>query len=171
MFSHFFLWLKPTRFFLIMRVVSWAEPKIVFFPLHVCCGKESVYFQGATSVPNSAAMNKNGIVTEIHTKIRKEPFSAIYELVGKELGRWVVFVAYFEHIGGENPSADSLAVYPQGSEFATAQRINNRKSCKHFRFTLCTCLESALIGHLLCRILSREVAALGTGGARTANAL
>ncbi|XP_005796758.1 serine/threonine-protein kinase 17A-like [Xiphophorus maculatus] len=32
-------------------------------------------------------MNKNGIVTEIHTKIRKEPFSAIYELVGKELGR------------------------------------------------------------------------------------
>ncbi|XP_043955691.1 serine/threonine kinase 17a like [Gambusia affinis] len=32
-------------------------------------------------------MNKNGIVTEIHTKIRKEPFSVIYELVGKELGR------------------------------------------------------------------------------------
>ncbi|XP_014824956.1 PREDICTED: serine/threonine-protein kinase 17A-like [Poecilia mexicana] len=32
-------------------------------------------------------MNKNGIVTEIHTKIRKEPFSTNYELVGKELGR------------------------------------------------------------------------------------
>ncbi|XP_054908159.1 serine/threonine kinase 17a like [Poeciliopsis prolifica] len=32
-------------------------------------------------------MNKNGIVTEIHTKTRKEPFSTIYELVGKELGR------------------------------------------------------------------------------------
>ncbi|KAK5600213.1 hypothetical protein CRENBAI_004898 [Crenichthys baileyi] len=32
-------------------------------------------------------MNKNGMVTEIHTKIRKEPFTANYELVGKELGR------------------------------------------------------------------------------------
>ncbi|XP_014896329.1 serine/threonine kinase 17a like [Poecilia latipinna] len=32
-------------------------------------------------------MNKNGIMTEIHTKIRKEPFSTTYELVGKELGR------------------------------------------------------------------------------------
>uniref|UniRef100_A0A3P9JR74 Serine/threonine-protein kinase 17A n=1 Tax=Oryzias latipes TaxID=8090 RepID=A0A3P9JR74_ORYLA len=32
-------------------------------------------------------MNKNGKVTEINTRIRKEPFSANYELVGKELGR------------------------------------------------------------------------------------
>ncbi|KAF7225733.1 serine/threonine kinase 17a like [Nothobranchius furzeri] len=34
-----------------------------------------------------AAMNKNGMVTEIHTRIRKEPFTANYELVGRELGR------------------------------------------------------------------------------------
>lgn len=32
-------------------------------------------------------MNKNGKVTEINSRIRKEPFSANYELVGKELGR------------------------------------------------------------------------------------
>ncbi|RVE69759.1 hypothetical protein OJAV_G00081240 [Oryzias javanicus] len=32
-------------------------------------------------------MNKNGKVTEIHSRIRKEPFTANYELVGKELGR------------------------------------------------------------------------------------
>uniref|UniRef100_A0A1A7Z181 Serine/threonine-protein kinase 17A n=1 Tax=Iconisemion striatum TaxID=60296 RepID=A0A1A7Z181_9TELE len=34
-----------------------------------------------------AAMNKNGMVTEIHSRIRKEPFTASYELVGRELGR------------------------------------------------------------------------------------
>lgn len=32
-------------------------------------------------------MNKNGMVTVIHTKIRKEPFSTNYELLDKELGR------------------------------------------------------------------------------------
>ncbi|XP_047428365.1 serine/threonine kinase 17a like [Mugil cephalus] len=32
-------------------------------------------------------MSKNGMVTKIHTRIRNEPFTANYELVGKELGR------------------------------------------------------------------------------------
>ncbi|XP_062874619.1 serine/threonine kinase 17a like [Trichomycterus rosablanca] len=34
-----------------------------------------------------STMNKNGIVTNIHTKIHTEPFKNYYELVGKELGR------------------------------------------------------------------------------------
>lgn len=38
-------------------------------------------------MPNSAAMNKNGMVTKIHTRIRTEPFTANYDLVGRELGR------------------------------------------------------------------------------------
>uniref|UniRef100_A0A672HM52 Serine/threonine-protein kinase 17A n=1 Tax=Salarias fasciatus TaxID=181472 RepID=A0A672HM52_SALFA len=32
-------------------------------------------------------MHKTGMVTKIHTRIRADPFSAHYELVGKELGR------------------------------------------------------------------------------------
>ena len=40
-----------------------------------------------TSMPDSATMNKNGIVTKIHTRIRADPFTANYDLVGKELGR------------------------------------------------------------------------------------
>lgn len=35
----------------------------------------------------SATMNRNGIVTKIHTRIRADPFAVNYELVGKELGR------------------------------------------------------------------------------------
>ena len=38
-------------------------------------------------MPDSAAMNKNGMVSKIHTRIRAEPFGATYDLVGKELGR------------------------------------------------------------------------------------
>ncbi|XP_072224172.1 serine/threonine kinase 17a like [Leuresthes tenuis] len=38
-------------------------------------------------MPNATTMKKNGMVTEIHTRIRKDPFTANYELVGKELGR------------------------------------------------------------------------------------
>ncbi|KAM3597688.1 uncharacterized protein V6R79_008050 [Siganus canaliculatus] len=40
-----------------------------------------------TSMPDSAAMSKNGLVTTIHTRIKTDPFTANYELVGKELGR------------------------------------------------------------------------------------
>ncbi|KAL3053358.1 serine/threonine kinase 17a like [Trematomus bernacchii] len=35
----------------------------------------------------SAKMSKNGMLTKIHTRIRSDPFTANYELVGKELGR------------------------------------------------------------------------------------
>lgn len=38
-------------------------------------------------MPDSAAMNKNGIVTKINSRIRTEPFGACYDLVGRELGR------------------------------------------------------------------------------------
>ncbi|CAN9505488.1 unnamed protein product [Ophioblennius macclurei] len=39
-------------------------------------------------MPNSAAtMNKTGMVTKIHTRIRTDPFTSQYDLVGKELGR------------------------------------------------------------------------------------
>lgn len=40
-------------------------------------------------MPNSrtATMSKNGVVTAISSRIRTEPFTANYELVGKELGR------------------------------------------------------------------------------------
>lgn len=53
-------------------------------------GRDSCFIlQGTISVPNIwATMSKNGIMTEIHTRIRKDPFTANYELVGKELGRW-----------------------------------------------------------------------------------
>lgn len=38
-------------------------------------------------MPNSATMSKKGMVTSIHTRIRSDPFTANYDLVGKELGR------------------------------------------------------------------------------------
>ncbi|XP_031723841.1 serine/threonine kinase 17a like [Anarrhichthys ocellatus] len=38
-------------------------------------------------MPDSAKMIKNGMVTKIHTRIRADPFTANYELVGRELGR------------------------------------------------------------------------------------
>ncbi|XP_034046292.1 serine/threonine kinase 17a like [Thalassophryne amazonica] len=38
-------------------------------------------------MPDSEAMNKNGMVTKIHTRITTEPFTANFELVGRELGR------------------------------------------------------------------------------------
>lgn len=38
-------------------------------------------------MPGPAAMNKNGIVTKINSRIRSELFGAHYDLVGRELGR------------------------------------------------------------------------------------
>ncbi|XP_071327754.1 serine/threonine kinase 17a like [Trachinotus anak] len=38
-------------------------------------------------MPGPATMSKNGMVTKILTRIRADPFTASYELVGKELGR------------------------------------------------------------------------------------
>ncbi|XP_034449455.1 serine/threonine kinase 17a like [Hippoglossus hippoglossus] len=48
---------------------------------------KSVLLQDATSMPGPAKMSKNGMVTKIHTRIRCDPFTASYDLVGKELGR------------------------------------------------------------------------------------
>lgn len=49
--------------------------------------EENYFIPSTTSMPNTATMNKNGIMTKIHTRIRVDPFTANYELVGKELGR------------------------------------------------------------------------------------
>lgn len=38
-------------------------------------------------MPDSAAMSKNGIVTKINSRIRTDPFTTFYDLVGRELGR------------------------------------------------------------------------------------
>lgn len=38
-------------------------------------------------MPDPATMSRKGMVTKIHTRIRAEPFTASYDLVGKELGR------------------------------------------------------------------------------------
>lgn len=38
-------------------------------------------------MPDPATMSRNGMVTKIHTRIRSEPFTASYDLVGRELGR------------------------------------------------------------------------------------
>ncbi|TWW70219.1 serine/threonine kinase 17a like [Takifugu flavidus] len=38
-------------------------------------------------MPDSGAMSKNGIVTKINSRIRSDPFTACYDLVGRELGR------------------------------------------------------------------------------------
>ncbi|XP_035511311.1 serine/threonine kinase 17a like [Morone saxatilis] len=38
-------------------------------------------------MPDSAMMSKNGMLTTIHTRISADPFTANYDLAGKELGR------------------------------------------------------------------------------------
>ena len=86
----------------IMRVFTWADQtrnktkqnKTKKQSSLLCAfkWKKSDLTSSATSMPNPAAMNKNGMVTKIHTRIRTEPFTANYDLVGRELGRWVLFV-------------------------------------------------------------------------------
>lgn len=64
------------------------KPRLFCASLHLL--EEILYFffnSSATSMPDPAKMSKNGMVTKIHTRIRAEPFTANYELVGKELGR------------------------------------------------------------------------------------
>lgn len=78
----------------IMRVFTWADQKISSLFFCCCWWKKIVWLHSTTSMPNSAMMSKNGMVTKIHTRIRADPFTANYELVGKELGRWVLFVAW-----------------------------------------------------------------------------
>lgn len=38
-------------------------------------------------MPDPPKMSKNGMLTQIRTRIRVDPFTAAYELVGRELGR------------------------------------------------------------------------------------
>lgn len=55
--------------------------------MHFVWWKKIISLPSTTSMPDSATMSKNGMVTTINTRIRAEPFTANYELVGKELGR------------------------------------------------------------------------------------
>lgn len=109
-------------------------------------GRQLFRFQRRTLMPNWETMNKNGIVTEIHTRIRKDPFATSYELLGKELGRWGFFLFFFNY-------------------YSLAELILSH-SCSHIRFTLCTCLESLLIEHFQSCIPLRAAAALGTRSAQ-----
>lgn len=55
--------------------------------VHFVWWKKIVSLPSTTSMPDSATMSKNGMVTTINTRISVDPFTANYELVGKELGR------------------------------------------------------------------------------------
>ncbi|KAM6905618.1 serine/threonine kinase 17a like [Xenentodon cancila] len=69
-------------------------------------------------MPNSARMSKNGMVTEIHTRIRKEPFTSNYELLGKELGRgkFAVVKKCFEKATGKQFAAKFLRKRRKGED-------------------------------------------------------
>lgn len=54
--------------------------------------------QRTAPMPDSAAMSKNGIVTKINSRIRTDPFTACYDLVGRELGRWVQFSYWWKQL-------------------------------------------------------------------------
>ncbi|XP_013878699.1 serine/threonine kinase 17a like [Austrofundulus limnaeus] len=63
-------------------------------------------------------MSKNGIMTEIHTRIRKEPFTTNYELVGKELGRgkFAVVKKCLEKATGKQYAAKFLRKRRKGAD-------------------------------------------------------
>lgn len=69
-------------------------------------------------MPNSAAMNKNGMVTKIHTRIRTEPFTANYDLVGRELGRgkFAVVKKCIEKATGKQYAAKFLRKRRKGAD-------------------------------------------------------
>lgn len=69
-----------------MRRLLWADQK----SLYTRFLKISLS-QRTAPMPDSAAMSKNGIVTKINSRIRTDPFTSCYDLVGRELGRWVQF--------------------------------------------------------------------------------
>lgn len=81
-------WRTPTHFFLLSceRLLE-RSSEIVLTSFYLTAG---LWCQ----IIHLARMNKNGKVTEINSRIRKEPFSANYELVGKELGRWVCWMEH-----------------------------------------------------------------------------
>lgn len=101
--------------FLLERFVSGA-----FLLLLSVVVEDREFTSSATSMPDSATMSKNGMVTAINTRVRVDLFTANYELVGRELGRWVcVFVGNLLVIDG-NLINWFLCVCAGGLEF----RIN-----------------------------------------------
>ncbi|XP_041829700.1 serine/threonine kinase 17a like [Melanotaenia boesemani] len=69
-------------------------------------------------MPNSATMNKNGMMTQVHTRIRKDPFTGSYELVGKELGRgkFAVVKKCIEKASGNHYAAKFLRKRRKGAD-------------------------------------------------------
>ncbi|TKS92202.1 Serine/threonine-protein kinase 17A [Collichthys lucidus] len=69
-------------------------------------------------MPNSAMMSKNGMVTKIHTRIRADPFTANYELAGKELGRgkFAVVKKCIEKATGKQYAAKFLRKRRKGAD-------------------------------------------------------
>lgn len=68
---------------------------------------------------DSADMNnKNGMLTKIHTRIRTDPFTANYELVGKELGRgkFAVVKKCIEKSTGKQYAAKFLRLRRKGED-------------------------------------------------------
>uniref|UniRef100_UPI0037E7963F serine/threonine kinase 17a like n=1 Tax=Semicossyphus pulcher TaxID=241346 RepID=UPI0037E7963F len=69
-------------------------------------------------MPDSATMNRNGIMTKIHSRIRAEPFTANYDLVGKELGRgkFAVVKKCIEKATGQQYAAKFLRKRRKGQD-------------------------------------------------------
>ncbi|KAF7650057.1 hypothetical protein LDENG_00132130 [Lucifuga dentata] len=69
-------------------------------------------------MPDSATMNKTGMLTKIHTRIRAEPFTANYELDGRELGRgkFAVVKKCIEKATGKQYAAKFLRKRRKGEE-------------------------------------------------------
>nr|XP_046271718.1 serine/threonine kinase 17a like [Scatophagus argus] len=69
-------------------------------------------------MPDSATMSKNGMVTTVHTRIRTEPFTSNYELVGRELGRgkFAVVKKCIEKATGKQYAAKFLRKRRKGAD-------------------------------------------------------
>ncbi|XP_034567567.1 serine/threonine kinase 17a like [Notolabrus celidotus] len=69
-------------------------------------------------MPDSATMSRNGMVTAIHTRIRADPFTANYDLVGKELGRgkFAVVKKCIEKATGQQYAAKFLRKRRKGQD-------------------------------------------------------
>lgn len=72
----------------------------------------------SASMLDSANMNKNGMITKIHTRIRTDPFTASYELAGKELGRgkFAVVKKCIEKSTGKQYAAKFLRLRRKGED-------------------------------------------------------
>ncbi|XP_023269736.1 serine/threonine-protein kinase 17A-like [Seriola lalandi dorsalis] len=69
-------------------------------------------------MPDPATMSKKGMVTKIHTRIRADPFTASYDLVGKELGRgkFAVVKTCIEKASGKQYAAKFLRKRRKGAD-------------------------------------------------------